>query len=125
MRAACWVVQRGLCARPVRAFAGVAVGRGFSAQVKKLLDEIRERGITDLRVFTDVHPEFVARCMSEIQRARRQSATRSICSARADKATLLERTCATCCATRWSTHFREQLIDLWDGKLFQLREVVN
>ncbi len=23
------------------------------------------------------------------------------------------------------THFREQLIDLWDGKLFQLREVVN
>ncbi len=22
-------------------------------------------------------------------------------------------------------HFREQLIDLWDGKLFQLREVVN
>ena len=35
--------------------------------VKRLLDEMRERGITDFRVFTDVHPEFVTRCMSEIR----------------------------------------------------------
>src|SRR5262249_13256508 len=30
----------------------------FSA-IKRLLDEMRERGITNFRVFTDVHPEFV------------------------------------------------------------------
>ncbi len=35
--------------------------------VKKLIDEIRAQGITDLRVFTDVHEEFVQRCMSEIR----------------------------------------------------------
>lgn len=33
--------------------------------IKRLLDEVRSRGISDLRVFTDVHPEFVSRCMSE------------------------------------------------------------
>src|SRR5262249_45229733 len=37
------------------------------SSIKRLLDDIRDRGITDLRVFTDVHPEFVARCMSEIR----------------------------------------------------------
>jgi PAS domain-containing protein len=35
--------------------------------IKKLVDEIRDLGIDDLRVFTDVHPEFVQRCMSEIR----------------------------------------------------------
>jgi PAS domain-containing protein len=34
------------------------------SSIKRLMDEIRCRGITDLRVFTDVHPEFVTRCMS-------------------------------------------------------------
>ncbi len=34
--------------------------------VKKLIDEIRAQGIADLRVFTDVHEEFVQRCISEI-----------------------------------------------------------
>ena len=38
----------------------------FSA-VKRLIDEIRAQGITDFRVFTDVHEEFVQRCMSEIR----------------------------------------------------------
>ena len=35
--------------------------------VKRLLDEVRERGVENFRVFTDVHPEFVDRCMSEIR----------------------------------------------------------
>ncbi len=38
----------------------------FSA-IKTLLDDVRLRGIRDLQVFTDVHPEFVERCMSEIR----------------------------------------------------------
>ena len=37
------------------------------SQVKRLIDELRERGITDFRFFTDVHPEFVERCMAEIR----------------------------------------------------------
>jgi PAS domain-containing protein len=45
----------------------------FSA-IKRLLDEVRDRGIIDFRVFTDVHPEFVTRCISEIRGGRRQFA---------------------------------------------------
>ena len=73
----------------------------FSA-IKRLLDEMRERGIDDFRVFTDVHPEFVTRCMSEIRVHRRQPATRSNCSARPTR-----RPCsaalATCSATTCSS----------------------
>src|ERR1700712_4367786 len=38
----------------------------FSA-IKRLMDDVRARGIDDFRVFTQVHPEFVERCISEIR----------------------------------------------------------
>ncbi len=94
----------------------------FSA-VKKLLDEIRARGISDFRVFTDVHPEFVTRCMSEIRVLDVNHRTLELFGA-PDKASLL-RSLGDVFRDDMETHFREQLIDLWDGKLFQLREVVN
>ena len=93
------------------------------SQVKKLLDEIRERGISDFRVFTDVHPEFVTRCMSEIRVLDVNQRTLDLFGA-ADKSSLL-RALRDVFRDDMETHFREQLIDLWDGKLFQLREVVN
>jgi PAS domain-containing protein len=37
------------------------------SSVKARLDEVRAQGITDFRVFIDVHPEFVTRCMREIR----------------------------------------------------------
>jgi diguanylate cyclase (GGDEF)-like protein len=91
--------------------------------VKKLLDEIRGRGITDFRVFTDVHPEFVTRCMSEIRVIDVNRRTLELFTA-GDKPALL-RSLRDVFRDDMETHFREQLIDLWDGKLFQLREVVN
>jgi hypothetical protein len=36
------------------------------SRIKHLLEDVRHRGIVDFRVFTDVHPEFVRQCMSEI-----------------------------------------------------------
>jgi len=94
----------------------------FSA-VKRLIDEVRDRGITDFRVFTDVHPEFVARCLSEIRVLEVNQRTLELFGA-ADKASLL-RALPEVFRNEMEQHFREQLIDLWDGKLFQLREVVN
>ena len=38
----------------------------FSA-IKRLIDDVRERGIEDFRVFLHVHPEFIERCMQEIR----------------------------------------------------------
>ena len=91
--------------------------------VKKLIDEIRLQGITDLRVFTDVHEEFVERCISEIRIIDVNQHTLDLFGA-PDKETLL-RNVPEIMRDEMEPCFREQLIDLWDGKLFQQREVVN
>ena len=94
----------------------------FSA-VKKLIDEVRNQGITDFRVFTDVHSEFVRRCMTEIRVLEVNQRTLELLGA-PDKPALLQRQ-SEIFRDEMEPHFREQLIDLWDGKLFQQREVVN
>ncbi|CAG2132194.1 MULTISPECIES: sensor domain-containing diguanylate cyclase [Ralstonia] len=94
----------------------------FSA-IKSLLDEVRMQGITDFRTFTDVHPEFVERCMQEIQVLDVNGFTLEMFKARS-RNDLLGRL-PEVFRDDMRPHFREQLIDLWDGKLFQQREVVN
>ncbi len=94
----------------------------FSA-VKQLLDDARARGIQDFRVFTDVHPEFVVRCMSEIRVIDVNRHTLELFAA-PDKPTLLNGL-REVFRDDMEYHFREQLVDLWEGKLFQQREVVN
>lgn len=91
--------------------------------IKRLLDEVRERGITDFRVFTDVHPEFVERCLSEIKVLDINRQTLNLFGA-ASKEALLNRQ-SEIFRDDMLPHFREQLIDLWNGKLFQQREVLN
>jgi diguanylate cyclase (GGDEF)-like protein len=93
------------------------------SSVKRLLDEARDRGIEDFRVFTDVHPEFVQRCMSEIRVIDVNHHTLTLFGA-PDKQTLLSRQ-RDIFRDAMTQPFREQLIDLWNGKLFQQREVVN
>ncbi len=93
------------------------------SSIKHLLDEIRARGIDDFRIFTDVHPEFVQRCMSEIRVLNVNRQTLELFQA-PDKSTLLHRI-GEVFRDDMEIHFREQLIDLWNGKLFQQREVVN
>ena len=94
----------------------------FSA-IKRLIDEVRDRGIDDFRVFTDVHPEFVRRCMSEIRVLDINAQTLELFAA-SDKPTLLHRL-GEVFRDDMEVQFREQLIDLWNGKLFQQREVLN
>jgi diguanylate cyclase (GGDEF)-like protein len=91
--------------------------------VKRLIDDVRNRGIEDFRVFTDVHEEFVSRCMSEIHVIDVNSRTLQLFGAD-DKKTLLHNL-PKIFRDEMGPPFREQLIDLWDGKLFQQREVVN
>jgi diguanylate cyclase (GGDEF)-like protein len=93
------------------------------SSVKHLLDDVRRQGIADFRVFTDVHPEFVSRCMSEIRVIDVNRHTLDLFSA-PDKQTLLMRL-GDVFRDEMREHFKEQLIDLWNGKTFQQREVVN
>jgi diguanylate cyclase (GGDEF)-like protein len=93
------------------------------SRVKILMEEIRFRGITDFRVFTDVHPEFVRQCMSEIRVIDINKATLDLFCA-PDRNTLLKQI-ADIFRDDMEKHFREQLIELWNGNLFHHREVVN
>ncbi len=94
----------------------------FSA-VKTLLDEVRACGIEDFRTFTDVHEEFVERCMSEIRVVGVNRETLRVFRA-ADTIELLGHK-HEIFRDAMRRPFREQLIDLWDGKLLQRREVIN
>ncbi|BBE73306.1 sensor domain-containing diguanylate cyclase [Oharaeibacter diazotrophicus] len=93
------------------------------SRIKTRLDDLRARGIVDFRVFTDVHPEFVAECMSEIRVLDVNRQTLQLFAA-PDKTTLLMRLNEVF-RDGMRQPFREQLVDLWNGKLFQTREVLN
>ncbi len=94
----------------------------FSA-IKHLIDEVRERGIDDFRVFLHVHPEFIERCMQEIRVIDVNKRTLEMFRA-PDKTTLL-RSLDKIFRDEMLPAFTEQLIDLWNGQLFQQREVIN
>jgi diguanylate cyclase (GGDEF)-like protein len=94
----------------------------FSA-IKILLDDVRAKGITDFRVFLDVHEEFVVRCMREIRVISVNQHTLTLFHA-PDQKTLMRRL-PDVLRDKMERPFKEQLIDLWNGKLFQQREVVN
>lgn len=94
----------------------------FSA-VKRLLDDIRARGITDFATFIKVHPEFVRRCMQEIRVIDVNRDTLRMFGA-ADTAELL-RNITRVFRDEMEDSFADQLQDLWNHKTWQQREVVN
>jgi len=91
--------------------------------VKNLLDGVRAQGIGDFKTFLKVHPDFVARCMQEIRVIDVNQQTLRMFGA-ASKEVLLN---SIGRVFRGEMHesFAEQLQDLWEGKTFQQREVVN
>jgi diguanylate cyclase (GGDEF)-like protein len=93
------------------------------SSIKKLIDDVRDRGIEDFRVFMDVHPEFVHQCMSEIRVIDVNQATLDLFRA-SDRPTLL-RQLGEIFRDGMEKPFREQLVDLWQGNLFHHREVLN
>ena len=94
----------------------------FSA-VKRLLDDIRARGISDFNTFLKVHPEFVTRCMEEIRVIDVNRETLRMFGADSRK-TLLENI-SRVFRDEMQDSFAEQLQDLWVGKTQQHREVIN
>lgn len=91
--------------------------------IRLLLEELRSHGITDLRTFTDVHPEFVERCMAEIKVLDVNQYTLDMFKADSKKELLTR--LPDVFREEMIPSFREQLIDLWEGRLFQQREVLN
>jgi diguanylate cyclase (GGDEF)-like protein len=93
------------------------------SRIKTLLDEVRDSGISDFRTFINVHPEFVERCMQEIRVIDVNRQTLVMFNA-PHRDALLGRL-GDVFRDDMRAHFGEQLIDLWHGKTFHQREVVN
>jgi diguanylate cyclase (GGDEF)-like protein len=91
--------------------------------VRRLIEDVRDAGVSDFRTFVNVHPEFVQRCMQEIRVVDVNQQTLRLFGA-PDKATLL-RNLHVVFRDDMQQHFTEQLIDLWNGKIFQQREAIN
>ncbi len=91
--------------------------------VKVLLDEARTLGIEDFRVFISVHPEFVTRCMEAIKVLDVNQQTLKMFSA-ASKDELVDKL-GLVFRDEMHNSFADQLFDLWNGKIVQMREVVN
>ncbi|TAH10333.1 MAG: diguanylate cyclase [Curvibacter sp.] len=91
--------------------------------VKRLMDDVRHSGVQDFRVFLSVHPEFVGRCMEQIRVLDVNQHTLEMFSAtnRADLLSKLD----LVFKGEMNTSFADQLLDLWNGKTMQTREVVN
>lgn len=94
----------------------------FSA-VKNLLDGVRAQGINDFKTFIQVHPEFVTRCMHEIRVIDVNQQTLRIFGAESKE--MLLNNMGRVFRGEMQESFAEQLLDLWEGKTFQQREVVN
>lgn len=93
------------------------------SRIKLLLEEVRAQGVVDFRTFLDVHPDFVERCMAEIRVLDVNSQTLQLYKAQSIDQ-LLERL-GDVFNDEMTDSFTEQLIDLWEGRLFQQREVRN
>ena len=93
------------------------------SSIRTLIEDIRDRGITDFRTFMDVHPEFVRQCMSEIRVIDVNQATLDLFGAK-DRRDLLHRL-GDIFRDAMEKPFREQLMELWNGNLFHHREVIN
>lgn len=89
--------------------------------IRGLLRELRDRGISDFRTFTDVHPEFVHRCVGEALILDVNHHTLALFKA-ADKAALLSHLDDLFREDAFAS-FRELFIGLWEGEVLQQREM--
>jgi diguanylate cyclase (GGDEF)-like protein len=110
-------------ARNLFAFSPVSLWVEDFSAVKMLMDEVRHSGIQDFRVFLSVHPDFVPQCMEKIRVLDVNQQTLDMFAA-TGKSELLDNL-GQVFRDEMSNSFAEQLIDLWNGKTVQTREVVN
>nr|WP_272210902.1 sensor domain-containing diguanylate cyclase [Marinicella sp. W31]MDC2876814.1 sensor domain-containing diguanylate cyclase [Marinicella sp. W31] len=93
------------------------------SRIHTLLAELRARHIVNLRVFLDVHPEFIRQCLGEIRVIDVNQATLHMF--RAPNRQVLLQNQHVVFRDDVEDHFREQLIDLWEGRLLHSHEVMN
>jgi diguanylate cyclase (GGDEF)-like protein len=93
------------------------------SEIKQMLQTLRDQGIEDFRTFVDVHPDFIEQCMGAIRTIDVNQQTLTMFGA-SSKQELLSRL-SEVFRDEMAITFSGQLLDLWNNKLFQQREIVN
>lgn len=93
------------------------------SRIKIRFDQLRQIGIEDFRTFLDVHTDFVQQCIEEILILDVNQATLDLFKA-ADK-NILFKNLNKIFAKEMQQTFKEQLIELWNGKIHHQREAIN
>jgi diguanylate cyclase (GGDEF)-like protein len=91
--------------------------------LKRYLDGLRAAGVTDLREYLDEHPEAITECMAAIRVLNVNRRTLELFRAGSKEALLSN--LGRVFRDDMGTHFRDELIDMWDGKLAYQREGIN
>ena len=93
------------------------------SRVKLRMDHLRRIGIEDFRTFLDVHQDFVQQCIEDIILLDVNQATLDLFKAN-DKDSMFKSLNKVFSREMHQT-FKEQLIELWNGKIHHSREAVN
>ena len=117
------LTQRETYARNLFELSPVSLWVEDFSTIRVLMNEVRESGIQDFSTFMRVHPDFVTRCMEEIRVIDVNQHTLQMFGAESKQA--LMRQLDKVFRDEMIDSFQEQLLDLWNGKTYQQREVVN
>lgn len=93
------------------------------SRVKLRMDHLRRIGIEDFRTFLDVHQDFVQQCIEDIILLDVNQATLDLFKA-TDKDSMFKSLHKVFSKEMHHT-FKEQLIELWNGKINHSREAIN
>jgi diguanylate cyclase (GGDEF)-like protein len=104
-------------------FAPISLWEEDYSAIKRLFDRLRGEGVTDLRAYLAQHPETVEEAMAGIQVLNVNRRTVELFRARS-KVDLLNNL-GRVFRDDMGTHFRDELADMWDGKLAYAREGIN
>lgn len=93
------------------------------SRIKLRLDHLKSIGIDDFRTFLDVHQDFVQQCIEDIVLLDVNQATLDLFKA-STKSDLFQNLKKVFSKEMHQT-FKEQLIELWNGKIHHSREAIN
>ncbi|MEN9558796.1 MAG: hypothetical protein RLZZ502_7 [Pseudomonadota bacterium] len=104
-------------------YSPVAIMVQDFSHIKGLMDDVRQQGIEDFRTFLNVHPEFVEECMRQIRIVEVNQQTLTLYGV-GNKSEFIANM-PRLFRGEMSASFAETLTDLWNGKHFIQREVLN
>ena len=93
------------------------------SRIKLRLDYLKSIGIEDFQTFLDVHQEFIQQCIEDIVLLDVNQSTLDLFKA-SSKRELFQNTKKVFAREMHQT-FKEQLIELWNGKIHHSREAIN